>query len=442
MRNFKKIIKIVVFLVILFITYLICDFIFTPSGYVRVILHTLNHSDEKYDCIFLGASHGRSSLDPYKIDEQLGTNSLNLCIPSETIKDSYYLLQESCRNNNPKTVILDLDYQYWYDLVENDFSDAFIYYQMEPSIVKAKYLVNNLMNKDFRIVTSRWANYINNFGDIKKNVSRKLTKEYKNYDMAGADVPGADGPYVGKGFFFRTPVGHGGRGLVLKNTWNNSSADKETVKIFEDIVSFCNKKGIKLICITSTITPGTVFTKISEKASDYFTKLTKQYGVDYYDFNMIRQNVMPRTNIDFGDWDGHMSGKLAEQYSTIVGQVIKEQSENKLDRNKYFYESYKQLYDDTNTVVYCNTVISSNKNSDETYNLSFKVDSLQGTDIIPEFQVIVGTTNNANVIADFSTNANYSFNLPKGKYTVRINARAVGSSADFEEYCEKEVKLQ
>jgi len=442
MRNFKKILKCIIFTMICCIIFAICDFVFVPSGYVRVILHTLNYSDEKYDCIILGASHGRSAINPYKLDEELGTNAINLCIPSETMEDSYYLLKESCRNNKPKTVILDLDYQYWYDLVENNFSDAFIYYQLEPSKVKAEYFFHNLLNKDVRITFSRWSNYISDFKGIKDKVSIKLDKEYNDCDIEGAVVKGADGPYVGNGFFYRGPGGHGARGFVTRVEWNDSKVDEKVVKQFKDIVDYCNANGIKLICVTSTITPATVLTKTAEASAKFFTKLTAQYGVDYYDFNLLRQDVMPRGNLDFGDWDGHMCGALADKYSSIMASVIKDSQGGKVDRTKYFYNSYATLYEDVHTVMYCQTELAITKKEDSTYNISFDIDSLAGSTVVPEFQIIVGTTTGAEVLYDYTKQTKYSFDLPQGTYTIRVNARAVGSTAEYEEYCEKPAVLE
>ena len=87
----------------------ICDFCFAPSGYVRFILHEVNRKDTQYDTIILGASHARSAINPEYLDEELGTNTLNLAIPGETVKDAYYLLKDACESNDVKTVIMDVD---------------------------------------------------------------------------------------------------------------------------------------------------------------------------------------------------------------------------------------------------------------------------------------------------------------------------------------------
>jgi len=156
---------------------------------------------------------------------------------------------------------------------------------------------------------------------------------------------------------------------------------------------------------------------------------------------LLRQDVMPRGNLDFGDWDGHMCGTLADKYSSIMASVIKDAQGGSVDRTKYFYNSYAALYEDVNTVMYCQTVLSIVKKEDESYNISFDIDGLAGTRVEPEYQIIVGTADGATVLSDYSKQTKYSFDLPKGTYTIRVNARAVGSTADFEEYCEKAAVL-
>ena len=90
----------------------------------------VNEDDENYDTIVLGASHARSAIDPAKIDSQADTVTLSMAIPGETLKDSYYVLEESCKNNDVKRVIFDVDYQYWFGPQEEGyFAETFIYNQ-------------------------------------------------------------------------------------------------------------------------------------------------------------------------------------------------------------------------------------------------------------------------------------------------------------------------
>lgn len=449
MRNFKSIIKCVVFLMLCAICYIVCDYMFMPSGYIRAILHTLNYSDENYDCIVLGASHGRSAIDPYKLDEEIGTNALNLCIPNEKVKDSYYLLKESCRNNDVKTVILDLDYQYWFKLGDNDFADTFIYSYMEPSNVKAEYFLDNLVNKDFRVSFVKWARYNAKYNKITNNIKTKATEGYKNYEMDSAEVGDANGPYVGKGFFYRKDGGHEGRGKITRTQWTDSSADPKVLNYFDQIVNYCKKNNIRLVCVTSAITPATVLAACSEQTSAFYTQLAAKYGIEYYDFSLLRQDVLPRTNLDFGDWDGHMCGKLAEPFSTVMGKVIEEGGNGTLNRDDYFYDSYAALRKDTKTILYAETDVCQTKNEDGTYTVSFTMnDTVCGSEVSPQYSVKIKKMISDNqdeevdvVTTDYDGKTSYTFTLPTGKYRLRVYARDINSTEDYQEYCEKILKL-
>ena len=90
-KKFFAWMRVVLFMLCLIAVCSILKFAIMPPSYARVIIHTMNDKDENYDTIVLGASHGRSAINPYKLDEKLSCNSLNVCIPNETIKDSYYL---------------------------------------------------------------------------------------------------------------------------------------------------------------------------------------------------------------------------------------------------------------------------------------------------------------------------------------------------------------
>ena len=93
--------------------------------------------------MILGASHARSAIDPAKIDSQADTVTLSMAIPGETLKDSYYVLEESCKNNDVKRVIFDVDYQYWFGPQEEGyFAETFIYNQFSwLSLTKWDYFI-------------------------------------------------------------------------------------------------------------------------------------------------------------------------------------------------------------------------------------------------------------------------------------------------------------
>ena len=64
-------IKCVLFIVVLAVVILVCDYLFAESGYIRFVLNDVNSSNESYDTIVLGASHTRCSIDTEYLDKYM-----------------------------------------------------------------------------------------------------------------------------------------------------------------------------------------------------------------------------------------------------------------------------------------------------------------------------------------------------------------------------------
>jgi hypothetical protein len=361
MDKARNIIRCVVFCVGLVIITVVCDFAFGQSGYVRYILHNLNNSEENIDTIVLGASHARSAIDPQKMDDIMNTNSLSLAIPGETVKDSYYVLKESCRNNDVKKVILDVDYQYWFGKQDEGYAnETFIAAQMSwGSPVKWQYMAENMRITDVRYALTKRVAYANSPSKIKSNIALKLSQDYKDANIYTLEVSDANGPYVGKGFFARKVSGFlpGGEEYIYKYA---PTAYKDIAEVvlenFERIVEYCNENDIELICVTSPITPYAMQVLHMDVVHDKLAALFEEYGVTYYDFNMARKDVLPRQNTDYGDSEGHMGGELAEKYSEVLAKVLSDHETGNVDRSKYFYDTFEQMYKDMGKIAEENTL--------------------------------------------------------------------------------------
>ncbi|MCI8427142.1 MAG: hypothetical protein HFJ03_06385 [Lachnospira sp.] len=452
MRNFKKsfkiIIRTVIFLVVLIVLNETFRFIVMPPSYARYILGELNRKEGSYDCIILGASHGRSAINPYKIDEALNCNAINMSIPSETVKDSYYLLKESFRKNNPKTIIFDIDYQYWYKLKQNEYWETFIYEQLDFSPIKLEYIAYNLLEKDFRVGLTRWAYYFFNGNiNLKENVKLKTSKAYWNNELSVVNNKDAGGSYVGKGYFYRDDT-NGGKGKIKKVRFDTNDLEQEAVHYFKKMVQFCKKKGIRLVCITSPITPATLNYGDYETVHNYFVKLCKEQGVEYYDFNYVKDSVLHFDNADFVDYDGHMKGRLAEQFSVVLAKVIKEAPNNSDILNQYFYKDFQEYYSSVKKVVTNDLIYAFDYAKEKNkYNFKFKSIVIGGPNTKSEVKVIVRNINNNKTIyedskyCDYERLKEYSFDVEEGSYEIVIYARTKGTSVEYEELCRKPFKI-
>lgn len=69
-KAFKEILKyvrVIVFFAVITILVEAVNYVMVQPGYARYIIHTVDNPDDgsDYDCIVVGASHGRASIDPH-----------------------------------------------------------------------------------------------------------------------------------------------------------------------------------------------------------------------------------------------------------------------------------------------------------------------------------------------------------------------------------------
>lgn len=357
MKKAKPWIRSVVFLALLMIILKECDFIFAQTGYVRYIINEAEKEDNNYDTVILGASHCRGAIDPARLDEKLGTNAINMAIPGETVEDSYYILKDIDSSNDIKTVILDVDYQYWMtEQPTAHFTRSFIYQQLKNPAVKMEYLIKNRDVMDMRNLLASRLSWSVSPSSVRRNISMKTSEAYKDVTIESAYaengfVEGADGPYVGKGFFDRqgTEYGKLPPGADYVQTWVGRSDDELDVNVkavFKDIVDYCNEKGYRLICVTTPITPTIVKTLRMDYVHDTFVSfITQECGVEYYDFNNALMSFVPRSDCDYGDQEGHMGGTLAEVYSAALAEFLSDAWDGSYDSSDYFYGSFEDMFE-------------------------------------------------------------------------------------------------
>jgi hypothetical protein len=334
-------IKCVLFIVVLAVVILVCDYLFAESGYIRFVLNDVNSSNESYDTIVLGASHTRCSIDTEYLDKYMNVNSFNMGIPGETVDDFYYVLKSVVDSgNNVKQVIVDVDYYYWMNgQSQNHFSKSFIYQQMKDTWVKAEYLWNNRAELDIRNVFSRRLTWKCTIKKAKTNIALKKTKEYKNYDMsAGLDTDGyfatAGGPYLGKGFCYRYRINEVPGNPSYVNTMKGNAAkslDKTVISQFERFLDYCNDNDIKVVCVSTPITPDAFKEAQVDRASEKLKELFDSYNIKYYDFNKTLMSVLPRDDSGYVDTEGHMYGELAVKYSDVLAKVLADDAEGNVN---------------------------------------------------------------------------------------------------------------
>lgn len=350
MKKLAPYIRCVVFVIGMIGIVAIADFLLAPTGYINYMLRHVDDKEVEYDGYILGASHARCSTDPEKIEDQTGEEFFNASVPGETVKDSYYLIQQLESNHDVKRIVLDIDYNYWFGgLKEGSFEEAFMYNQYDWSTgTKWKYLVENAENLDFRNAVSNRETYCYDFREIKKNVRHKRSASYKNADMDSLDFSSVDGVYKGKGFFaMNLPAGNpvGEKYFKKQMGIQKENISSYPKKYFRKLAKYCKKHDIELICVTSPITPSSMKCLGIDEAYGKLSALLEECDVTYFDMNRLRFDVLHREDQDYIDKEGHMGGELASRYSEVLAALLDDYWNGTLEDSEYLYDSYEQMYE-------------------------------------------------------------------------------------------------
>ena len=62
---------------------------------------------------------------------------------------------------------------------------------------------------------------------------------------------------------------------------------------------------------------------LANEADTYFKQICDENNVRYIDGNLIKNEILNVSDDDFSDWEGHMNGELAEQFSEVLTEILK-----------------------------------------------------------------------------------------------------------------------
>lgn len=107
MRNFRKIIRAIVCVILTFAILFGLDYVLYPCTFIRNDIHMV--TSEQRDVIIMGTSNGKMGLDPDSMLEGTGLTGHNLCVGGEYPIDCYYMMKLILEKQNPKVLVFELD---------------------------------------------------------------------------------------------------------------------------------------------------------------------------------------------------------------------------------------------------------------------------------------------------------------------------------------------
>ena len=341
MNKYKKGIRAAAFLLLICLINVFLNTSLVQVGLTRFIVHDFDK--DRYECVIFGQSHSSYGIDPATVEKQTGLKTMNMAVGGQYMMDLYYYVQHMYDEQNPKMVVLDLDYQYFIHVPNktNTIMSTLMYYNYPLSWRKIPYAWNKLENKEYRAALFPWMNHRNDIDIWYPILMNKLSAAYRDYNPATVTQIEKCDTYKGRGFISRD------RSFVKDECkvgilWDEASVDyKTSVEYFKKIVKYCEEKGSQVVLITTPINPQTLIESDQEynQIEQYMDNMADSVGLPYYNFNIARYSVFRRTNDDYWDYDGHMYGDTAERYSKFLGKFLKKLYDGEeIDTSKYFYK--------------------------------------------------------------------------------------------------------
>ncbi len=350
MRSFKSdskgafFLKAFLFLLIFVLAANALGFALEPAeSFTRLMLHDLYAQKGGIDLALAGASHALYGFDTSVIDSALGVCSFNLGSASQKAMDSYYLLKEMYRENQPQVVVIELTYAMYttFSGYDNPMSSIILFDHYRLSANKLAYLGDAFSLSDYCNVFLKAYRYRDRFSEIPDTLQKKLSAGYLSYDPASPSY--GDERYMGKGF-----VSHmggfqeGGLGRMTPYKWNRDMLNTEELSYLKRMIDLCKSEGSRVALVSAPLPVATLLTLGNyDDAHRFFAEIARENGVPYFDFNLARQELYSRPDSHYFDTN-HLNGKGAVAFSLAFCEVLSEW-ERGGDPSTLFYPDFESL---------------------------------------------------------------------------------------------------
>ena len=344
-KRVKYVIASLVFCVLLvfcgkFFRYILVD---DTSSYTRITFHEMYEQDN-IDVLFAGSSPCYRAFVPEILDDELGMNTYNAGTSAQNLDGSYMVIREAAKYNDIKHIYLDIYYNLAFEIYKDrtEMTQTYIISDyLRPSLDKIGYLLNASTKEyyfnSFILARRNWSKFFD--ADYIQNLlMKKQTDAYKNYEYTY--VTGDTEWYAGKGYVANKERVENWN-YFSDNSGNNvdfNTDSKDWLDSLSDIIAFCDKKDISLTLVS---VPMSNFLLADLENYDDYVNLVKKSiagtGVEYYDFNLCKEEYFPNISSLFKDKD-HLNNLGAEKFSRLLASFVKGQ----VSESTLFYNSFNE----------------------------------------------------------------------------------------------------
>lgn len=295
------------------------DFMLYPCTFMRNDIHTV--CTEPHQDIFLGTSHGKINIDPEIVEGITGRSGHNLCVGGEYGIDAYYLVKLLLERQKPERIIYEIDPGYFVMEKEPGNNYLLFYHEFPLSMAKLEYFWASMPDCDFRSVCFPWYEYSLGY-EISRISDTVYQKWHHNYDVSY--LKGQSQEYHENGFIERYPVDVTKLKLTEPRLFTKQDVKEKNIDYLEKLIRLCEEEGIDFVAVTTPVPDEALkaYPDNYDAAWEYFETFFEERGIRYLNFNTEYYEFFSHNLINYTDYDGHMNGEAAGNYSEILGYLL------------------------------------------------------------------------------------------------------------------------
>lgn len=316
--NFKTVIKLVVFLVIVIFAFNKAGAKYKEAADKNVVnaftqqrySEFYNQEPNSIDMVYIGSSHSYCTFDPEIIDSILKTSSWQMGTPLQHYDTSYYVLREVLNHQKPKKVVLEI---YW-DILKDEFEmkQANSFFE----VLKNQELKDEYINKVFpineRIKYSLFPiRYQQDYFAYEANeIQNDLEEKYGVHKKALPEVKGTE-YYRSRGYTYCDII-------MPENEYDETNQfkgfdgedwefNRTQKKYIEKIIELCKNEGIELYFVTAPVANVSMdYIENYDIVHNTVAEFAKENNIPYIDYNIVNKDENLLTNENFRD-DAHLN---------------------------------------------------------------------------------------------------------------------------------------
>ena len=320
MHSFKKNVKALIICVMAVVILAALDFALYPCTFIRNDIHRV--TNERFDDVYLGTSHGKINIDPETIGSVTGRTGHNLCVGGEYPIDAYYMTKLMIETGHkPERIIYEASPGYFVKEKEEGNNYLLFYHEFPLTRAKIAYFADAVVKCNLRTMLFPWYEYdiAYELEHLGETVSKKASADYDSESFT-TDTQ----RYHENGFVERFPVSSETFSLNGVDRPDISGLNTENSKYLVKLIELCKEEGIEFAAITTPVPDVTIREYAQDYAAfdNYFTSLFNSQQVPYYNFNGQYAQAVSHDPEDYTDLDGHMNGDAAREFSRTLAAVL------------------------------------------------------------------------------------------------------------------------